>query len=357
MNHAIAKILREPLSPNQRPDVKNMLCRATLPCALSIVLLIACSGRPSAAADFQAEGFENLKAKNYAKALECFNAALKEQPKNWQIWQNIGNCHMHLGRNDTAIIDLQKSIELGGLHASQCTLMAGSLEALGQPKQALAWLKLACTAEPGRAADPGMQAAIRELEDPLKNPGGSPSSPDYLSGLVDINKWRKQDLPLKVYIRKNIQLPAFYESFVGIAQDAMNQWCQATGNIVSYKLVQSPEAASLVWDYTDRPELCSSVPEPGLEGCNEMRLRMEDRTAAAGTITILVKKGPSAPSFRDRQLILTTCLHEMGHALGIHGHSPNTHDVMFLAATPEPIPKLSQRDKNTIKLMYRPGGK
>ena len=111
------------------------------------------------------------------------------------------------------------------------------------------------------------------------------------------------------------------------------------------------------WDYTDRPELCSSDHEPGLEGANEMRLRMEDRTAAAGKITVVVKKGPNAPSFRDRQLILTTCLHEAGHALGIHGHSPNTHDVMFLAASPNAKPKLTERDKNTIRVMYKSGWK
>jgi hypothetical protein len=197
-----------------------------------------------------------------------------------------------------------------------------------------------------------MQAAIRRLEDPLINPGGSPSSQDYLSGLVDVNKWRKQDMPIKVYIRKNIQVPAFYATFVDVVQEAMNQWCRASGGAVSYKIEQTQETASLVWDYTDRPELCSTAHEPGLEGNNEMRLRMDDRTASAGNVTILVKKGPNAPSFRDRQHVLATCLHEAGHALGIHGHSPNNHDVMFLAATPEPFSALSQRDKNTIRLIY-----
>ncbi|MBP9094210.1 hypothetical protein KBI23_24555 [bacterium] len=325
---------------------------------LALVMLLACLGGPSyAATDLQAEGIKNLKNKNYAKALDCFKLALKEQPNSWQVWQNVGNCHMRLGQNEAAIADLQRSIEVGGLHASQCTIMAAALEGLGQPKQALSWLKLACKAEPARMNNPSMQAAIRRLEDPLVNPGGSPDSPDYMSGLVDVNRWRRQDMPLKIYVRKNIQIPAFYEIFLCIVREAMDQWCQATGKAVSYKLVQEPESASIIWDYTDRPELCSSDHEPGLEGANEMRLRMEDRTAAAGKITVVVKKGPNAPSFRDRQLILTTCLHEAGHALGIHGHSPNTHDVMFLAASPNAKPKLTERDKNTIRVMYKSGWK
>lgn len=319
---------------------------------VSILVLALQSPLSCAASDFQLEGFENIKTKNYAKAIECFTAAVKEQPTNWQIWQSLGSCQLQLGRNDVAIADLQRSIELGGLHATQCNIMAAALEGLGQPKQALSWLKLACKADPSNACNPAMQAAIARLEDPLVNPGGSPNSPDYLSGLADVNRWRMQDMPIKVYVRQNIQLPAFYHTFLGIVREAMDQWCQASGGAVSYKLVQDKDSAGLVFDYTDRPELCSPAHEPGLEGDNEMSLRMEDRTAAAGNITILVRKGSNASAFRDRQMILSTCLHEAGHALGMHGHSPNPHDVMFLAASPEAKPKLSQRDKNTIRVMY-----
>ena len=98
---------------------------------------------------------------------------------------------------------------------------------------------------------------------------------------------------------------------------------------------------------------CTSEHEAGLEGAIEMKIRADDHTAAAGNIVILAKDGPQALSFRDGVLITKTCLHEIGHALGMHGHSPNNHDVMFLAATPEPIAKLSDRDKATIRKIYQ----
>lgn len=37
----------------------------------------------------------------------------------------------------------------------------------------------------------------------------------------------------------------------------------------------------------------------------------------------------------------------------MRGHSANRHDIMFFASTPEPIAKLSQRDLNTIRLIYK----
>ncbi|MBR6162918.1 matrixin family metalloprotease [bacterium] len=44
-------------------------------------------------------------------------------------------------------------------------------------------------------------------------------------------------------------------------------------------------------------------------------------------------------------------LHEVGHALGITNHSPNPADIMYATKTARQN-GLSQRDKNTIKLIY-----
>ena len=109
---------------------------------LTLVLFVTFVGinpLSCSAANSQLQGFSYLKAKNYAKALESFNAALKEQPKSWVIMQSIGNCHMELGQYDAAIVMFQKSIEVGGLHADQCTNMAAVYQRLGQPQKALNW--------------------------------------------------------------------------------------------------------------------------------------------------------------------------------------------------------------------------
>jgi hypothetical protein len=231
--------------------------------------------------------------------------------------------------------------------------MAAALEGLGQPKKALSWLRLAGSVDPAQAVNPGMQAAIRRLEDPAVNPTGSPNAPDYLSGLTFVTKWRRQDMPLKVYVRKNIQIPEYYDQFLIIVRDSLDQWCAATGGAVSYKLVNTKEEANMVCDYTDHRELVSSDHELGIDGNTDTRIRKQDNTTDWANIVILVRDAPNASAFRNRTLITKTFLHEVGHVLGMHGHSPNNHDVMFLAATPEPIGKLSVRDKNTIKRIYQ----
>ncbi|MGK7903719.1 MAG: matrixin family metalloprotease [Hormoscilla sp.] len=47
-----------------------------------------------------------------------------------------------------------------------------------------------------------------------------------------------------------------------------------------------------------------------------------------------------------------TARHEMGHALGIWGHSPNQSDVMYFSQLRHP-PRISARDVNTLKRVYQ----
>lgn len=307
---------------------------------------------PILAMDQQLQGYEYVKRKDFSRALECFNTALKQQPKSWVTMQSIGNCQMELGHYDYAITCFQKSIEAGGLHASQCNNLAAVYQRLGDAKKALNWLNIACKLDPARRNDVQVLAAVSKLKDPENNPIGSPAAPDYLSGLTMAKGWAKATMPLKVYVRQNSQLlPNFYPTFQASIRDAFDQWRAATSNAFSYKFVGSADSADLVCDYTDRRELVSSQHELGIDGIAEMLLK-QDQSPGRGTLCILVKDGPGVPSFRSRELIMRCCLHEVGHALGMHGHSPNMHDIMFPGALRNGQNKLSERDKATIRRIY-----
>lgn len=316
------------------------------------MILAAYTQQICIAADSQTEGFEYVRNKNFLEALECFNMALKKRPNSWAIMQSVGNCHLELGQYDKAIAILQKSIEVGGLHASQCKNMAAIYQRLGQPKKALSWLKLACSVDPRQVADPNVQAAISKLQDPANNPCGSLTASDYSFSLISFKGWRKESMPLKVYVRKNVQIQDFCDEFSGLIRESFDQWSKATNGTVSYQFVSSPDAANVLCDYTDRRELVSSQHELGIDGITEMLVK-QDSTPGSAKIVVLVKDAPGVQTFKSRALLLRSCLHEVGHALGIHGHSPNNHDVMFSAATLNGPTVLSERDKNTVRKIYK----
>jgi predicted Zn-dependent protease len=63
-------------------------------------------------------------------------------------------------------------------------------------------------------------------------------------------------------------------------------------------------------------------------------------------MTILINPGMS-----DRA-ILSATRHELGHALGIWGHSPDNNDIMYYSQVRTP-PEISPRDINTLKKIYQ----
>jgi predicted Zn-dependent protease len=60
-----------------------------------------------------------------------------------------------------------------------------------------------------------------------------------------------------------------------------------------------------------------------------------------------VKLSPNQPP----AYTLATARHELGHAIGIWGHSPVATDVMYFAQVQSP-PTISDRDVNTLKRIY-----
>jgi len=327
---------------------KELSLRKTLIRAGSVALAltsIACLGQGNWAAN------EYPKDMNFSKALQCFQQELKSHPKDWTLLQNIGNCQMQLGHYDAAIDYLKKSIEVGGLHAIQCNNMAAVYQRMGDTQKAANWLKLACSLDPERAGNPAIQATIANLENPANNPKGSKAAPDYLSSLESFGRWHKADLPLKVYVRKNVQIPEYYNQFVEVVRDSLDQWCAASGGAVSYKFVNAREGANIVCDYTDHRELVSSQHELGIDGNTEMLTAMDNAPSNVNCV-LLVKDAPGAPAFKKRPLVMLCCLHELGHALGMHGHSTNNQDVMFPCARLVDQAVLSERDTTTIKRIY-----
>ena len=58
-----------------------------------------------------------------------------------------------------------------------------------------------------------------------------------------------------------------------------------------------------------------------------------------------------SPNYADISL-LATVRHELGHALGIWGHSKNKNDALYFSQVSDP-PEISARDVNTLKKIYQ----
>lgn len=176
---------------------------------------------------------------------------------------------------------------------------------------------------------------------------------------TDILRWNQTTFPLKVAIDfpEGESIPEYYKNEIS---NAFTQWQNSTGFIKFSLDTTSLKKADIVVKFLPLPKSnCNSA------GCKYVVAYTEplikNRQLKKMTIT-LYDKDAYGNYFSDKELY-NTILHEIGHALGIMGHSYSTDDVMYMASTKESTTNIftrfrssfqyiSAKDISTIRLLY-----
>jgi tetratricopeptide (TPR) repeat protein len=178
------------------------------------------------------------------------------------------------------------------------------------------------------------------------------NSHDYfaLATFYRITKWHEHSFPLKVFIPKSdtINLKYFNPAFTGAVRQAFDDWREASKGLVSFTFVEDPTQANIDCAWKERP--AGHVAMEG--GLCEMFMDLKDHYLIKASITLFLEREKSA------QEMTTVALHEIGHSLGIDGHSSRPTDVMFeelvTRTADKNAMKISGRDANTLAKLYSP---
>lgn len=179
------------------------------------------------------------------------------------------------------------------------------------------------------------------------------NDPDYLGQLMAENsahQWAPSSVPLKVFIDRRSNARGFRAEFPDIARDAFITWYHASGKKLSFGFVDNISDADINVEWTDGPL------KAGDEKYERMKAGLTTSTRRDDTIikariqirTMRAFSKEAEPSDRIKE----TCLHEIGHALGLNGHSTNTADIMYFGNTARQLPALTKRDKATMARLY-----
>lgn len=182
-------------------------------------------------------------------------------------------------------------------------------------------------------------------------------------------RWEVTKFPLAVHVespRFDAALANEFDAqkepkaFVDAAWAALDAWQEALGGVVTFRRVGGNESP----DLTIR--LLGEVGPAPLDGVQVLGMtamhdacRIEGRSMWADRVEVSFEVPEIRIYVADDHGLLPpdqvqrNVLHEIGHALGMRGHSPIPADLMYEVARDRRVDRLSREDVNSFRALYR----
>ncbi len=165
---------------------------------------------------------------------------------------------------------------------------------------------------------------------------------DYMPYIIidnnsTIKRWDKDEL--NVYIQSSPSRT--------IVEKAFNIWEDRANGILKFNFVPAKELADITVAITDRIPLINSE-EGRING--SISIKYANKNIIHADIIIQDMDTKTQEEFSP-DLIYTTSLHMIGHAIGLNTHSENPKDIMYWELGPE-NQTISKADINTLNIIY-----
>ncbi len=289
------------------------------------------------------------------KALEMLTEAEQLAPELPEVQSNLGMALAKMGRTDEAIVHVEKAIALNpDLPAAEMTL--GSLyQSVGRTDDAIRVFKEFQKRHPQSEHISKIKGLVAMLESESKlhagQKEGTGSGPDdyfasiSLSGAI--TKWTPEKMPLKVYLAPTQGVQGYKPGYSDGVKASLQEWADSSGGNVSFVFVQDKGKSDIDFAFSNDIKAVSNPAEGG-----EAKVYPGPQGIVKAQIVVLTLD-PSPAQPMSESLMHWICLHEIGHALGMMGHSNQHNDVMYSSMPLSTGGRgLSDRDKNTLKHLY-----
>lgn len=315
------------------------------------------------AADLLVQGTRLLEAKLFFKARKPLEQAVALWPESAAVHYNLGFCYNECALYDKAIAEFQKAVDIEPT-MTDCLVNIGSCyQVQGKINEAISYFHNYLKKNPRSADAETVRGMIKALEKyNREHVESDPNQSDYLSSVSDhgmLRRWPYARLPLRIYIANGTDpsgrsVKGFREEFNYLLVGALNDWVKASHYKVAYRIVRDPREADIACTWTDDPAFLQDKGNKVEQGVAHVMTETRDgcKNIYSAHVRILVLSRDSGNPLSTDEM-KKTCLHELGHALGMAGHSPSNKDVMFYSESSSVWPALTKRDKATILRMYQ----
>ncbi|MBX9940228.1 MAG: matrixin family metalloprotease [Candidatus Obscuribacterales bacterium] len=245
------------------------------------------------------------------------------------------------GRYQKAIDYLERCVQLRPKLAEPRGSMAYYYFCMGKLDEAEREASLGLTLQGSAHGLAYLRALIGKIE--LYKSQGPINSPDYL--FAEGDEWQRfdrKDFPIKIAILVDPAFSAYSLQFKKAVLNSFEQWRQASGGFLRYKLVEQKEARIV----------CKLLKYRRASGFGTLLGEtMRDDNEGLEDNLKFAKVEVFFSTDQDPREIEAITLHEVGHALGLN-HSNNPRDIMFPTAREPFTALLTARDKNSIRKLY-----
>jgi tetratricopeptide (TPR) repeat protein len=298
------------------------------------------------------EGVELLKKNRAYEARACLEKAAYLAPRSAGIHCNLGLAYQNSGNINKAIGEFETALKLSNSMPEATLNLAGCYQSVGDNENAINWYGKYLEENPKAVQSKQVEDIMEALKKSLGRAESDPHGPDYYSSISKegIYKWAQEKMPLRIYIEPGLDVVGYFARFDKVLLDSFNEWCKASGGNVSVTRVDNQNQADIFCSWTSNPEEVTVSGTQGERG--SARIIAKGNNILRATLKILTK-----PFLEDGYLsdddMKKACLHEVGHVLGLQGHSNNNHDVMFFTVDTSTVwPVLTKRDKATMSRLY-----
>lgn len=320
------------------------------------------------------QGQALLNQKRYNEAQAAFQQAISVDPNFAPAHFYLGYAFANAGQSQRAIAEFQNALQIDPSIKEAVLNIGSNYQSLGDCANAITWYDRYLRENPGSPKSGDIRQRIQGLRQQMNSqpaaqnfqpvlPNFQPGAQnfqqpnmvqdDYLTSAASGGKYfRWTRMPIRICIASGAGVPGYQNSYFQDLMDAFSQWAVGSGNRITFSLSTDPSQSDIFCDWTGDPNKIMEhgrAIEGGLTKLNGQPSSATDVSITNARITILTNRGGMPLSDDDMRKV---CLHEVGHALGINGHSNSNTDVMFFSESPTVIPMLSNRDRATIMRLY-----
>jgi tetratricopeptide (TPR) repeat protein len=284
---------------------------------------------------------------NHAEAVALLDQVDKIIPGNFDVVSEEGYSLETLGRWQEAKEKLERAVKIRSDDCHAWRALGIAYEQLGAVDKAKNALMKYVEGADDKEDAKIMRAHIQLIEETIKKKAADPDKADDY--LADISKeyktpWIDEKRSPRVFIASGAGVAGYKDSYRQSFLRAMETWNKVLDGRITLTPVDDKSKADIEVSWSAKP------PAAGCEGGETTPWVRNGRMGRATMIIFTVLNG-----FQPTNVDLYALeLHELGHALGLGGHSTNPGDIMYpsSAAIDQKLPSLSARDIASVRRLY-----